>query len=168
MTAKRKQKKEQPPAITTQKTYTITPKTIWKAVVTVASGITAIFALVFAFNTLMQPYYNIQAEIIKLQHKIDGQSDDISGNQQQIKKIKVDKLVLTKVIHILLQEAIDGSITPEQLANALQYLEDNVIYDVTDVTTGSTDTDTDTLPDDTQQAIKEITDETLNALSNLK
>jgi len=107
----------------------ITSKNILKIVVTLCAGITAIIVLFITINTVIKPFYIIQDNIEDMSQAIKQNANTTSDLYSDASIAQGDMLIIAKVLHVLLRNAAQDTVTKDDLIEMLQYYEDVTIYD---------------------------------------
>jgi len=158
--ARKKQSVAAPP-IQQQQIITV-QNSLWKTIISVATGVTAIIVLLITINTIVQPYYAMQTAINDLTAHLREEKREREINDSKIEVVVDDVAVIARVLHLLLLSYTRGDISSAELQSALALYESDVIYGVAskrDDSSQNGDTD--------QEVIGEITRKTLEALDKL-
>jgi hypothetical protein len=137
---------------------------IYKTIVTIASGIAAILALIITITAITKPYYDLQRSIDDVLDHLKDQSAAQQANEKSISAVESDLSIIVKALHTLLQNEAGKKVDKSEIQEMLQYLENYVIYDISKdpvqgTSTGATDA---------QKEIQRITEQTLKALDEIK
>jgi cell division protein FtsL len=135
---------------------------IWKVIFTIVGGITAIIVLFITVTVVVKPYYEMQTSISELTKALHENKETIDKSHEELDEMKNDISIITRAVHILLLSSEVDESSKDEIKKALESFENDVVYGAnTTADSGNYDGDY------TQESIQEITQRTLDALSEI-